>query len=242
MFPAMQKPLSQGAPQAFLASARPDFRQIEHWIFDLDNTLYAADATLMVELEARICRFVQRELGLDESGAWAVQKTYFRTYGTTLAGLMRHHGTDPEAYLSYVNDEVEVSSLVPDPQLVAGLERLPGKRFVLTNNCGRYGERVLKQLGIAHLFADIWDVRRSEFQPKPQRAAYDTLIRHANIVGPSAAMFDDLAANLEPARALGMTTVWLRKPNDGAMPARHVDHATEDLARFLQTIEVANAT
>jgi putative hydrolase of the HAD superfamily len=238
----MQKSLSQGASEGFLASARADFRHIEHWIFDLDNTLYAADATLMVELEARICRFVQRELGLDETRAWEVQKTYFRTYGTTLAGLMRHHGTDPEAYLSFVNDEVEVSGLIPDPQLLAGLERLPGKRFVLTNNCGRYGERVLTQLGMAHLFADIWDVRRSEFQPKPQRAAYDTLVRHANIVGPSAAMFDDLSANLEPARALGMTTVWLRKPGDGAAPLPHIDHATDDLAQFLHSIEVANAT
>src|SRR5688572_608217 len=133
---------------------RPDFTAIEHWIFDLDNTLYAADATLMQGVEARICLFVQQELDLDPTQAWDLQKSYFRQYGTTLAGLMQNHSTDAESYLSFVND-VDVTTLAPDPHLVAGLARLPGKRIVFTNNCGRYAERVLEQLKILHLFDDV---------------------------------------------------------------------------------------
>jgi putative hydrolase of the HAD superfamily len=216
---------------------RPDFRDVEHWIFDLDNTLYAADATLMKTVEARICLFVQQELDLDPEGAWNLQKAYFRQYGTTLAGLMQNHGTDAESYLTFVND-VDVTTLAPDPRLVAGLARLPGKRFVFTNNCGRYAERVLEQLHMLHLFDDVWDVRRTEFRPKPEQAAYEALTRHAEIVCAHAAMFDDLIGNLEPAHRLGMQTVWLPKPDDFCAPAGFIDYETSDLSSFLHAIRI----
>lgn len=222
-------------------SVHPPIRldHVEHWIFDLDNTLYAADATLMSVLEARICLFVQRELGLGEQQAWEVQKSYFRAFGTTLSGLMRHHGTDPEAYLSFVND-IEVSGLVPDPRLQSGLARLPGKRFVFTNNCGRYAERVLDHLGLGHLFEDIWDVRTMEFVPKPSPAAYDIVVRRGAVHPPRAAMFDDLPANLEAAHALGMTTVLLRT-SELRPKAPHIHHEIANLPDFLHAIEVAKA-
>jgi putative hydrolase of the HAD superfamily len=167
-----------------------------------------------------------------------VQKGYFHRYGTTLAGLMENHRTDAESYLSFVND-VDVTTLVPDPQLVAGLARLPGKRIVFTNNCGRYAQRVLEQLRISHLFDDVWDVRRTEFRPKPAQAAYEALTSHAEIACATAAMFDDLADNLEPARTLGMRTVWLRKPGDVSERAPHIDYETDDLSSFLHALEVA---
>jgi putative hydrolase of the HAD superfamily len=216
----------------------PDFRHVQSWIFDLDNTLYPADGGLMDLLESRIQAFVQRELGLDPTAAWEVQKRYFREHGTTLCGLMRHHRTDPEAYLGFVND-IDVSALAPNPQLVAALSRLPGERYVFTNNCGRYAERILKQLGIAHLFADIWDVRVMGFTPKPARAAYDAVVLRSNIPAAAAAMFDDLIANLEAAHALGMTTVWLRKRGQVLSGAAHIHHEIDDLVSFLQSVEVS---
>ena len=216
----------------------PDFRHVQGWIFDLDNTLYPADGGLMDVLEGRIRGFVQRELGLEPAEAWALQKRYFREHGTTLAGLMRHHATEPEAYLSYVND-VDVSGLAPNPELLAALSRLPGERYLFTNNCGRYAERVLNQLGVAHLFADIWDVRVMGFTPKPARAAYDAVVLRSKIPAAAAAMFDDLIGNLEAAHRLGMTTVWLRKPGQVQSGAAHIHHEIDDLISFLQSIEVA---
>ena len=61
--------------------------------------------------------------------------------------------------------------------------------------------------------------------------------------GGAAAFFDDSPRNLVPARALGMTTVWY---NDGLgqshwtldNPERHIDHQTDDLPTFLQTIRI----
>jgi putative hydrolase of the HAD superfamily len=237
----MFRPMRQDKSQDFRGArplAGPDFRHVHSWIFDLDNTLYPADGGLMDLLESRIQAFVQRELGLDPPAAWEVQKRYFREHGTTLAGLMRHHRTDPEAYLAFVND-IDVLTLGPNPQLRAALSRLPGERYVFTNNCGRYAERILTQLGIADLFADIWDVRVMGFTPKPARAAYDAVVLRSNIPAASAAMFDDLIPNLEAAHALGMTTVWLRKPNQEVSGAAHIHHESDDLVSFLQSIEVS---
>jgi putative hydrolase of the HAD superfamily len=215
-----------------------DFREITHWVFDLDNTLYTADAGLLKEIERRICLFVQRELALEYDAAWKVQKDYFHRYGTTLMGLMNRHGTDPERYLSFVND-VELE-LAPDPHLRAGLERLPGRRVVFTSNCGRHAERVLDSLEIAHLFDDIFDMRDTGFAAKPKRAAYDAALRHGVISTTGAAMFDDLKANLEIPAALGMTTIWLRPHAHAGRRPDYVHFETDNLADFLHAIEVTD--
>src|SRR5690348_10361580 len=83
---------------------RPDFRHVEAWVFDLDHTLYRLDDPAAKEVEERICRFVQRHLGLPRDEAYGVQKKYLREYGITLAGLMKHHGVDPDAYHAEIND------------------------------------------------------------------------------------------------------------------------------------------
>ncbi len=81
------------------------------------------------------------------------------------------------------------------------------------------------------------------FQPKPKPSAYAALLSHGKFDPRRAALFDDSQRNLVPARALGMTTVWY---NDGLgqshwridNPALHIDHETDHLATFLQSIRI----
>ena len=114
----------------------PALAHIDTWIFDLDNTLYEQREGLLADVEQRITSFVQRQSGLPRDEAFALQKTYYHRYGNTLAGLMAHHGASPEDYLAYVND-VDVSTLPVDARLKPALTRLPGRRFIFTNNCRR---------------------------------------------------------------------------------------------------------
>jgi putative hydrolase of the HAD superfamily len=217
---------------------RHDFRDISHWVFDLDNTLYAASGGLLDTIEQRICLFVQRELALEYDAAWKVQKDYFHQYGTTLTGLMEKHGTDPEHYLSFVNDVA--LDFAPDPHLRAGLERLPGRRVVFTSNCGRHAERVLDRLGITHLFDDIFDMRRTGFAAKPMPAAYHAALSEGVLSPSGAAMFDDLPANLEIPASLGMTTIWLRPEAQASERRNYIHFEADDLAEFLHSIEVTD--
>jgi putative hydrolase of the HAD superfamily len=230
-------------PQAHAkAPPAPVFRGIDTWIFDLDHTLYTLDAVQQAAMEERICVFVQRHFDIARVPAWEIQKRYLKDYGTTLGGLMRHHGVDPETYHAAVND-LDALGLESGAALRAGLSRLPGKRLVFTNNCGRFARGVLERLGVADLFGDIVDARALNYVPKPDPAAYDALVARGGFDPCRAVLFDDSMRNLVPARALGMRTVWF---NNGmgqshwrvAEPELHIDHETGDRAAFLQSIRI----
>jgi putative hydrolase of the HAD superfamily len=227
-----------------MAEKPMDLRHVEAWVFDLDHTLYTFDAASQAEMEERICRYVQRHFGLAREPAWAIQKRYLNEYGSTLAGMVINHQIDPDAYHDAVND-LESLGLGPDARLRRGLERLPGRRLVFTNNCGRYAAEVLGKLGVDDLFDGIVDARAMGFVAKPHAGAYEALLRQGGFDPRRAALFDDSARNLVPAHALGMTTVWY---NDGLGhshfrlddPDAHIDHQTDDLPTFLQTIRTAS--
>jgi putative hydrolase of the HAD superfamily len=215
----------------------PDFRHVRTWIFDLDHTLYRMEPATMREVEERICRFVQRHLGLPRDEAYAIQKKYLREYGITLAGMMKHHGVDPDAYHAEIND-IEALALAPDASLRRGLERLPGTRFVFTNNCGRFAREVTTRLGLDDLFEDMLDIRALDFVPKPDAAAYRVMLARASCPPEQIALFDDRACNLPPAHALGMTTVWLHHGIATPEERACIHHETDDLPEFLNAIRV----
>jgi putative hydrolase of the HAD superfamily len=224
------------------ADTAPDFRHVRHWVFDLDHTLYTTNAETQKALEERICLYVQRTLKVTRDPAWDVQKRYLLEHGSTLAGLVKNHGVEPDHYHDFINDITELN-LSKDMDFREALKRLPGKRYVFTNNCGRFAANVLAGLGVEDLFDSIVDARAMNVIPKPNPAAYDTLIALGGFDPAQAAMFDDSLRNLAPAKARGMTTIWLNtgggfsswKVADGHL---HIDHETDDLAAFLQRIRI----
>jgi putative hydrolase of the HAD superfamily len=225
------------------ADREPDFRSVDTWIFDLDHTLYTLDPVQQAAMEERICAFVQRHFGIARAPAWEIQKRYLKDYGTTLGGLRLHHGVDPDIYHDAVND-ISALGLVPDAALREGLSRLPGKRLIFTNNCGRYARDVLDRLKIGDLFDAIVDACALGYISKPKPEAYDTLIALGGFAPDHAVLFDDSQRNLVPARERGMMTVWF---NNGLgqshwrvdSPDRHIDYETADLAGFLREIRIA---
>jgi len=226
------------------AQYRPDFRHVKSWIFDLDNTLYCADNGIFTQIERRMTEYVMAFLKLPRDEAYARQKDLYRQYGTTLNGLMREHGAAPDDYLHYVHD-IDLASLQPDSELTRAIEKLPGRRFVFTNGCRDHAGRILERLGMTALFDEVWDIRTMGFQPKPKMEAYQSVVAASGVACGEAAMFDDLPGNLVPARALGMTTIWLKT---GAPYGKHgplmdiaagdIDHETDNLTQFLQSIRI----
>jgi putative hydrolase of the HAD superfamily len=224
--------------------AGPDFRHVRDWIFDLDNTLYRADNGIFAQIESRMTDYVMALLKLEREEAWARQKDLYRRYGTTLNGLMTEHGAEPDAYLHYVHD-IDLSSLGPDRSLGEAIARLPGRRFVFTNGCRDHAARILARLDMAELFEAVWDIRTMGFAPKPDARAYASVVEAAGVTCAKAAMFDDIARNLSPARAMGMTTVWLKTNSPWGkhgplldVAAGDIDHETENLTQFLNSARI----
>ena len=212
------------------------------WVFDLDNTLYPAGCRLFDQVDRRMGAFIAEEFDIDLESARQLQKRYFREDGTTLRGLMRHHGTDPMRFLDYVH-AIDLAALAPDPLLDAALARLPGRKLVFTNGSTPHAERVLDRLDIARHFEAIIDIVASAYLPKPEPVAYDQMIDRFAIDPTRAAMVEDMAVNLAPAHALGMATIWLRddvhgigRRSSGDPAPSFVDHVIADLPHWLAAL------
>ena len=93
-------------------------------IFDLDNTLYPAEKQLFNLIDVRINRYMTEIVGIPAPDVDALRRDYWRLYGVTLQGLIRHHAVDPEDYLLYVHDIDVPSRLTPDTALREALEKL----------------------------------------------------------------------------------------------------------------------
>jgi putative hydrolase of the HAD superfamily len=219
----------------------PGLAHIESWIFDLDNSLYPASTNLFELIDQRMGAYIQQLLRCDPVEARRVQKGHFLAHGTTLAGLMRDHDVDPREFLDFVHD-IDLARIAADPVLVAALDRLPGRKFVFTNADEGYARRVLDRLGLANAFDGMHDIHAMAYVPKPHPDAYAALCdRHR--IDPRRALFaDDMARNLVPAKALGMTTVWVDNGSERGGHAADpdmIDFTVPDIAGWLAGMEPA---
>jgi putative hydrolase of the HAD superfamily len=205
------------------------FTHVETWVFDLDNTLYPPETRLFDQINVRMTDYVMRVAGVEAAEADRLRHDWWREHGTTLAGLMLHHGVDPEPYLEEVH-EIDFTVLRPDPGLAAGIAALPGRRIVYTNGSAPYAARVLAARGLSGLFDAVYGVEHAGYRPKPARAAFDTVFATDGLAPARAAMFEDDPRNLAAPHAMGMRTVHVAPEPE---PAEHIHHHTDDLTGFL---------
>ncbi|MGI9387304.1 MAG: pyrimidine 5'-nucleotidase, partial [Methyloligellaceae bacterium] len=197
------------ANDAPAAETAPALDHIEAWAFDLDNTLYPSSCNLFAQVDVRITDYIAGHLDITADEARALQKNYFRSYGTTMRGLMTEHGVDPDHFLDYVH-RIDHSPVQAAPALDDALTRIAGTKYVFTNASVAHAESVMNRLGVAHHFEDIFDIAAAAYQPKPHPDFYDGFLARHGIAPRSAVLLDDMAKNLQPAHERGMTTVWVR--------------------------------
>jgi putative hydrolase of the HAD superfamily len=221
------------------------FGAVGTWVFDLDNTLYPHHLNLWQQVDERIRDYIANFLRVTPDEAFRVQKDYYRRYGTSMRGLMEEHGLNPDEFLEVVH-QIDHSPLTPNPALGAAIAQLPGRKLILTNGTRRHAEAVMGRLEIAEHFEDVFDIAAADLEPKPRPSVYDRFLSRHNVDPRKAAIFEDLARNLEVPHALGTTTVlvvpggtrevfreeWELAGRD----APHVDHVTDDLTGFLRDV------
>ncbi|WP_349678820.1 HAD family hydrolase, partial [Oceanicaulis sp. UBA2681] len=136
----------------------PDLHHVDTWVFDLDETLYPADAAVMSQVIDKMTDWVQREFSMTREEAHALQQHYYTTHGTTLNGLLVNNQVrDLAAFLDFVHD-VDHSVITPDPELADHVAALNGRRIVYTNGSRKHAEKVIDQLGLNGLFEDLYDI------------------------------------------------------------------------------------
>ncbi len=213
------------------------------WVFDLDNTLYPASCNLFAQIDQRMGAFISDLLDIARDEARALQKQYFREHGTTMRGLMDRHGVKPETFLAYVH-EIDHSPVPRNPALAAALDRLEGRKVIYTNASVAHSEKVMERLGVRSHFEAIFDIAAADYRPKPDPAAYRQLMAEVGFAPGEAVLIDDIPRNLEPAAALGMTTVWMRTDTEYAQQGAqgdHIHHVADDLVDWLEGVLAARA-
>ena len=216
---------------------------IKHWIFDLDNTLYANQTKVFSEVDKKMSAFISEKINVDLVKAKEIQKKYFYEYGTTLSGLMKLDGIDPHDFLEFVHD-IDISWLPKDIKLKEELIKIKEKKYIFTNGSHAHVENVTKQLGIDDLFDGAFDIVDANFIPKPKIEPYKKIVEKFDLDPTKSILIEDIAHNLEQAKNLGMKTCWLE--NDEVFAKKdadkpYIDYKIKNLPSFLQEINILKA-
>lgn len=191
------------------------------WLFDLDNTLHCADPHVFPHLSHSMTRYIEDLLGVDTEEASQVRLRYWRRYGATLLGLMRHHAVDPHHFLRETHRFADLPAMIiREPLLKSVLRRLPGRKIVFSNAPARYARAVLEVLGVSDQFDGVFSIESTRFNPKPSLKGFRRLLARHDLQPHRCIMVEDTLHNLRAAKRLGMRTVWV---DPSARAPRYVD-------------------
>ena len=214
--------------------------KINTWIFDLDNTLYAADSGVFQQVHKLMGEFISKNLNMDMPEAKRLQAKYYKQHGTTLRGLMDNHGIDPDYFLDEVH-RLDYSIVSPNEMLNQELHKLDGRKIIYTNANEKHAIDVLERIGLSNFFNEIFDIKMAKYIPKPELKPYEQLINLFDINPKTSAMFDDIAKNLVPAKKVKFTSVWIDAgyenfSDDIEASKEFLDFQTRDLSLFLKDV------
>ncbi|MCU6497722.1 HAD-IA family hydrolase [Rugamonas sp. A1-17] len=189
------------------------------WLFDLDNTLHNASHAIFPALMANMNVYIANVLGdgVTPAGADAVNAArtlYWRRYGATMLGLVKHHGVQPAHFLDVTHRFEGLTDMIrAERGLRQLLRRLPGRKILLTNAPHRYSTQVLRHLGLQrhfnhHISVESMTVHR-QMRPKPSKLLLRKLMRRHGLTPGRCVLVEDTLANLRSAHALGMRTAWV---------------------------------
>lgn len=230
--------------------AAPDSRVFSHvdtWVFDLDNTLYPHTSRIWPQIDERITLYVSVLFGLDGMSSKALQKFFYHRHGTTLRALIDLYDIDPTEFLDFAHD-IDHTDIELNASLGEAIEKLPGRKLILTNGSRKHAENVARKIGILDHFEDVFDIASANFVPKPDRRAYETFLDKHGVEPSRAAMFEDIAKNLTVPHELGMTTTLIvpktfdpfrESFEQEAVKTPEIDYITNDLAEFLRQYALA---
>jgi putative hydrolase of the HAD superfamily len=189
------------------------------WLFDLDNTLHDASHAIFPAISANMNVFIARVLGDGVTPAApavvdAARIAYWKRYGATLLGMVRHHQVRAADFLAETHDLAELHTLVrAERGLRDLLRRLPGRKILLTNAPLVYSRAVLRHLGLQRHFSHHIAIEQmrvhGQLRPKPSTLMLRRLLRTHRVAARDCVLVEDTLANLRGAKRIGMRTAWV---------------------------------
>ncbi|MCB1909503.1 MAG: pyrimidine 5'-nucleotidase [Rhodocyclaceae bacterium] len=180
------------------------------WLFDLDNTLHDASHAIFPQINRAMTDYIARHLALERAEAHALRERYWRHYGATMTGLVKHHAVAPRHFLHETHHLEDLERmLVYDRRIGRLLRSLPGRRVVFSNGPRDYALQVLAAMRLLEVFERVFAIEDMGYQPKPGSMAFRRLLGQLRLHPRQCILVEDSEANLRPAKRLGMRTVWI---------------------------------
>ncbi|MDQ6680106.1 MAG: pyrimidine 5'-nucleotidase [Pseudomonadota bacterium] len=186
------------------------------WLFDLDNTLHDASHAAFASISEAMTGYIVQHIGLEENDATPLRQRYWKRYGATLLGLVRHHGVGAAHFLEQTHRlpglEERVRSSAHDR---AALRRLSGHKYVLTNAPRAYARRVLGALGLGRSFDAVIGIEDmamfGQLRPKPDARMLRRVAARLKVPTSRCVLVEDTLEHQKAARGIGMQTVWMQR-------------------------------
>lgn len=191
-------------------------RSSKVWLFDLDDTLHDAMNASMPGIRQAMGEYFTQHLGYPEAEAGALRNKYWKRYGATLLGVVRHHGVKAAHFLHHTHILPGLEERVRGQRAdIAALARLPGRRYIVTNAPLAYAQRVIGVLGIAHLFDGVVSIEDmhmfGDLRPKPDARMLRALAVRLGVPPCRCTLVEDTLVHQKAARRVGMQTVWMQR-------------------------------
>jgi len=213
--------------------------QAETYLFDLDDTLYCPSLGILKQVESRMHRFIANALSLPLPEATLLSNQYYKTYGGTVKGLVKHHNINRDEFIHYCHD-IDMTALKVQPDIINHINQLSGRKIIYTNSPKHYATKILTELDLLDSFDTIFSLEDANYELKPHNSSYQQLCQKHAVDSHKTVFFDDQLRNLKPAKALGMTTVWL----SGSEQVVHdlgyeADYKANNLSQFFNLLQLS---
>jgi putative hydrolase of the HAD superfamily len=208
--------LTPVAPQRHRRGAKGRPAEERGWFFYLDNTLHDSSKAMFQSIDRSMTAAVISSLNVDLDTANQLRATYWKRYGATVIGMVRHHGVDARTFLDRSHDFAIAPLVHSETGLAYKLDRLKGRKILLTNAPLKYAREVLKTLGILHHFESLWAIDhmclQGKIKPKPSLSLMKQVLAKLNVPAQQVVLVEDTLKNLKSARQVGMRTVHVFHP------------------------------
>ncbi|MBX3604224.1 MAG: pyrimidine 5'-nucleotidase [Piscinibacter sp.] len=190
------------------------------WLFDLDNTLHDASHAAFGPTNRAMTEYIAEHLGLAYDAAWSLRQHYWKHYGATLLGLVRHHGVRAAHFLEQTHRlpglEQRLRTSAHDR---AALKRLPGRKLILTNAPRAYALRVLDTLRLTDCFDGVLSIEDMTMfgqpRPKPDARMFRHVLARLKLRPVDCVLVEDTLEHQKAAHAIGMRAVWMQRYLNG---------------------------
>ncbi|KAL5218003.1 hypothetical protein ABZP36_018687 [Zizania latifolia] len=221
-------------------------------LLDLDDTLYPGSAGIGLATKRNIDEFLMARCGLTAERASALRVELFRSYGSSLAGLIAlGYDVHPDEYHSYVHGRLPYDRIAADPNLAGLLRSIPQRKVLFTNSDRAHMRKALQRLGVDEaIFDDVvcfetMNPRLFGDEAEPAgpgdrpavilKPSVDAIVAALRVAGtnPHRTLFlDDSERNIAAGKALGLRTALVGKK----VRSEEADYALESIGSLRRTI------